>query len=115
MFGHQPISASRRREVAAALSHYLGLGQDEEFFRFELRRDLGLEPLDLVLFVLNFEEAEGLSFPFEALEGASTVAELVYIMAAWLDDYDSVERIAEADDAFGENLFCDEVRRAAHV
>lgn len=92
------MSQSRRSQVAAALSHYLGIGQSELFRRLELRRDLGLEPLDLVLFVLDFEETGGLAFPFEELEHATTVGALVELLTGWLEDYDREERLALEDE-----------------
>ena len=95
------MTSTRRSQVTDALTHYLGLGKQDPLPSLELRRDLGFEPLDLVLFVLAFEEAEGLVFPFESLEEVTRVGELVDIVAAWLDDYDRRERLADQDDLFG--------------
>ena len=91
----------RRLQVTAALSHYLGARSRQPFLELQLRRDLGFEPLDLVLFVLGFEEAEGLVFPFEELERVATVGQLIDAIGSWLEDYDERERLADEDDAFG--------------
>jgi acyl carrier protein len=91
----------RRLQVTAAISHYLGGREREPFFQLQLRRDLGFEPLDLVLFVLAFEEPEGLIFPFEQLEQVTVVGELIDAISAWLEDYDERERLADQDDFFG--------------
>lgn len=93
-----PMIARQESEVARALAEYLGEGRTNALFqRLELRRDLGLEPLDLVLFVLEFEEAEGLSFSFELLERVTTVGELVTTVANWIRER-ARERLLERDE-----------------
>lgn len=92
------MSNHRLAEVSARLAHYLGRSGQRPFQELELRRDLGFEPLDLVLFVLAFEEAEGLVFPFEELERVVTVGDLIAHIAGWLEDYDYREQMADIDE-----------------
>lgn len=92
------MSNHRLAEVSARLAHYLGHSGQRPFQELELRRDLGFEPLDLVLFVLAFEEAEGLVFPFEELERVVTVGDLITRIACWLEDYDYAEQMADVDE-----------------
>ena len=103
------MSGRRRSEVEISLAHYLGVAPGAWLGGRELHRDLGLEPLDVVLFVLDLEdsqgETEGLTFPFEQLEQARTAGELITIVASWLEQYDRGERLADADDALREAHF----------
>jgi hypothetical protein len=92
------MSNHRLAEVSARLAHYLGHSGQRPFHELELQRELGFEPLDLVLFVLAFEEAEGLVFPFEDLERVITVGDLIVHIASWLDDYDYAEQMADVDE-----------------
>ena len=86
--------------VSASLAHYLGQGQTALFPRLELRRDLGLEPLHLVLFLLALEESDQFVFPFEELQYVSTVDELVQLVSAWLDDCDRSEQVAAEEESY---------------
>jgi acyl carrier protein len=47
-----------------------------------LERDLGLDPLDLVLIALRLEDIEQIEFPMSRLEGAETVGDLTRILRA---------------------------------
>lgn len=95
------MSTRRRSQVSSTLAHYLGLGQNELFPRLQLGRDLGLQPLDLVLFVIGFEESDGLDFPFAELEHVGTVDELVQLVTVWLEGVDRSERLAADEELFG--------------
>lgn len=95
------MSAGRRSQISSTLAHYLGLGQNELFPRLRLGRDLGLQPLDLVLFVMGFEESDGLDFPFDELEQVATVGELVLLVSDWLEGFDRSERLAADEELFG--------------
>ena len=92
------MSRHRKSQVTSSLARYLGMPPDAAFGRSELSRDLGLEPLDVVLFVLSFEESDDETFRFEELEHATTAAELVAIVSRWLEQYDRNERLAETDE-----------------
>lgn len=98
------MSVRRRLQVSSALASYSGMSPNELFPRLELRRDLGLQPLDIVLFVMDFEESDDMAFPFEELEQATTVGELVGLMTGWLHDYDRAERLAAEEEHFGDAL-----------
>ncbi|MBX3192409.1 MAG: acyl carrier protein [Labilithrix sp.] len=50
----------------------------------ELERDLGLDPLDLVLIALGLEEAVGVEFPVALLEGVRTVGDVARLVSTWL-------------------------------
>lgn len=95
------MSVRRRHQVSSTLAHYLGLGHSELFSRLRLGHDLGLQPLDLVLFVMSFEESDSLDFPFAELEQVGTVGELVQLVSTWLEELDRCERLAADDDLFG--------------
>jgi hypothetical protein len=92
------MSRHRRLEVALSLARYVGIAPTETLARSELQRDLGLEPLDVVLFVLSFQESDDTAFRFEDLEHVVTAGELVAIVASWLDEYDRNERLADEDE-----------------
>jgi hypothetical protein len=96
------MSGHRRSEVETSLAHYLGVAPGAWLAARELHKDLGLEPLDLVLFVLDLEDSQGerraLTFPFEQLERTRTAGELITTVASWLEDYDRSERLADSDD-----------------
>jgi|SRR6185369_481698 len=95
------MTVRRKFQVSQALAHYVGLGQSELFPRLELRRDLGLEALELVWFVTAFEEDQTLSFPFEQLEYVTVVDDLVQLLTEWLDDHDRSEQLAADEELFG--------------
>ncbi|HTQ05474.1 MAG TPA: hypothetical protein VMI54_16540 [Polyangiaceae bacterium] len=93
------MSRHRKTEVFTSLARHLGVAADATLARAELQRDLHLEPLDVVLFVLSFEESEDITFRFEDLEHTLTAGELVDTVAGWLDEYDRNERFADAEEA----------------
>jgi hypothetical protein len=93
------MQGHRKSQVGMALARYLGMPPGESFARAELQRDLGLEPLDVVLFVLAFEESDGEAFRFEELEHVLTAGELVATVSGWLEHHDHEERLAEDDEA----------------
>jgi acyl carrier protein len=80
------VGISRRTTISLALADHLQLSSEELFPRLELRRDLGLEPLDVVTFVLSLEEDDELAFPVEELEHVVTVGELTRLIADWLEE-----------------------------
>jgi hypothetical protein len=82
----------------------LGVAPGEELARAALQRDLRLEPLDVVLFVLSFEESDDATFRFEDLEYAVTGGDLIAIVAGWLDQYDRNERLEDENDSFAERV-----------
>ena len=65
------------------LARFLGLELSALALNQELRRDLRLAPLDLVLFCLELEHGYDLPFPFEALEHTHTVFELLELVSVW--------------------------------
>jgi acyl carrier protein len=44
-----------------------------------VERDLGMDPLDLVLIGLRLEDVASAAFPFERLEGVETVGDLIEV------------------------------------
>jgi len=98
-----------------ALAHYLGRGQSELFPRLELKRDLGLEPLDVIWFITAFEELDERGFPFEKLEHVTVVGQLVQLISDWLDDYDHSELLAADEELFGVNHQSGTWRAVRHV
>ena len=83
--------------VAHALAHYLGITQGLGFRELRLKRDLGLEPLDLVLFVLELEDPEQQPFDYAELDGLDTVGQMVDLVGHWLG---SAERASDSNAAF---------------
>jgi acyl carrier protein len=51
----------------------------------EIERDLGLDGLDLLLIALQLEEDAGFEFPAALLKRVRTVADLVELVAGWLE------------------------------
>ena len=78
------MKKSKRCEVTAALSRYWGISETKLFRGLKLQRDLRVLPLNLVLLALEFEDAEGFGFPFERLDGVTTVGELIDLVSGWL-------------------------------
>ena len=75
--------------VAQALAHYLGIDAHARFGELQVKRDLGLEPLDLVLFVLELEEPDGPPFDFGSLDHVVYVNDLIDLVSAWLRQRDA--------------------------
>lgn len=94
------MSTSRSTEVLRALSHYLGVAQSELFPRLELKRDLRLQPLDVVWFVTALQDSDAPSFPFERLEQVELVGDLVQLLTSWLEQRDRV-LLAADEELFG--------------
>ncbi len=76
---------ARQAHILGLLAAYVDLKPSQLITRLELRRDLQLEPLDVVLFALDLETGRELPFPFEALDGARTVADLLDVVSSWLE------------------------------
>src|SRR5438128_292507 len=72
--------------VRAALAQYLDLKPSDIDKGAELARDLGLEPLDLVLIVFRLEEFADAEFSISDLEGVVTVADFDRVVRAWVRD-----------------------------
>src|SRR5262249_19205496 len=74
--------------VRLALAEYLDLKPTAIAAEAELGRDLGLEPLDLVLIVFRLEEFADADAEFSIadLEGVVTVADFEKIVRAWARD-----------------------------
>ena len=70
--------------VRAALGNYLDLKPTDIDTNAELERDLGLEPLDLVLIVFRLEEFADAEFSISDLEGVVTVGDLEALVREWL-------------------------------
>jgi hypothetical protein len=90
------MSQHRKSQVRSKLARYLHVVPDRSFDRAELQRDLGLEPLDVVLFVVSFEESEDVAFQIEELENVAS--ELINVVSHWLEQHDREERLAAEDD-----------------
>jgi uncharacterized protein YciU (UPF0263 family) len=71
--------------VTLALARRSGVPIDDAFARAELQRDLGLEPLDVVLFALSFEDNQGAAFHVEELEHTLTAGDLIATISQWLE------------------------------
>jgi len=93
------MNSYRKAQVALALARYARVPVDERLFHAHLQRDLGLEPLDIVLFALAFEESDDVEFRVEELEDVRTASELVTTVSQWLEQYDRNERLSEEEDA----------------
>jgi acyl carrier protein len=72
--------------VRVALAQYLDLKPFNIDMKAELGRDLGLEPLDLVLIVFRLEEFADAEFSVSDLEGVMTVADFDRVVRAWARD-----------------------------
>jgi acyl carrier protein len=81
--------------VRAAIGTYLDVSPTAVDAKAELERDLGLEPLDLVLIVFRLEEFADTQFSIADLEGVVTVADFEAVVDEWL-------REAPLDDAVDE-------------
>ena len=71
--------------VRVALARYLNVDPEAVLPVHELRADLKLYPLDLVLIALGLERDGGSEFPMAWLDTVRTVAELSAITVAWMD------------------------------
>jgi acyl carrier protein len=78
------MNASADALVRELLSLRLWTPPDRIQPRLDLRRDLGMDPLDLVLVALDLEEIEGDEFPVADLESVRTVADLERLVRIWL-------------------------------
>ncbi len=72
--------------VRFALALHLDIDPEMISDAQELDRDLGLDPLDLVLIVLRLEELNEIEFPVADLEGIATVGDLAEVVRAWCSD-----------------------------
>jgi acyl carrier protein len=72
--------------VRAALGNYLDLKPTDIDTNAELERDLGLEPLDLVLVVFRLEEFADAEFSISDLDGVKTVGDFEQLVCEWLRD-----------------------------
>ena len=70
--------------VRVALALHLDVDVGRISSETHLERDLGMDPLDLVLVVLRLEEVEEMEFPIAELEGVETVGGLASMVRAWL-------------------------------
>ena len=66
--------------VREAVARHLEVDEIEVSASQHLRRDWGLDPLDLVLIALAIEDRTQIEFPIERLEGAETVGDLARIL-----------------------------------
>jgi acyl carrier protein len=60
--------------------------------RHELERDLGIDPLDLVLLVLRLEEEWSIEVPVERLANTQTVSDLIAFFRTFSPELDSIGR-----------------------
>jgi acyl carrier protein len=72
--------------VRVALAQYLDLRPSDIDREAVLGRDLGLEPLDLVLIVFRLEEFADAEFSVSDLEGVVTVADFEQVVKGWVRD-----------------------------
>jgi acyl carrier protein len=70
--------------VRVALGSYLDLKPTDIDTNAELEKDLGLEPLDLVLIVFRLEEFAEAEFSISDLEGVLTVGDFEALVSEWL-------------------------------
>jgi hypothetical protein len=70
--------------VRLALGRYLNVDPEAVLPGYDLRADLKLYPLDLVLIALGLERDGGSEFPMAWLDTVHTVAELSAITVAWM-------------------------------
>ncbi|HEX4473652.1 MAG TPA: hypothetical protein VH142_01170, partial [Polyangiaceae bacterium] len=63
-----------------ALADHLGWPEGQIHPALELRRDLNLLPLDLVLIALRLEDVASMHFPAERLDSVATVSDLVRLL-----------------------------------
>jgi acyl carrier protein len=66
--------------VHQALADHLGWPEGQIHPALELRRDLNLLPLDLVLIALRLEDVASMHFPAERLDSVATVSDLVHLL-----------------------------------
>jgi acyl carrier protein len=104
--------------VRAALGNYLDLNPAEIDATAHLERDLGLEPLDLVLVVFRLEEFADAEFSISDLEGVVTVADFETLVCEWLrdapvDDVDEDARTERAHVGSGTHVLGSKKMRAA--
>src|SRR5262245_57004149 len=104
--------------VRAALGHYLDLKPTDIDPNAELERDLGLEPLDLVLVVFRLEEFADVEFSISDLEGVVTVRDFEAVVAEWfretsIDDGDEEPRPERPGVGSGTHVLGPAKRRAA--
>ena len=86
------MNAHHQSHVAQALAHYFGIDAHARFRELQLKRDLGLQPLNLVMFVLELEEADGPPFDFAALDSVVVVDDLLCVVDNWLSQRDAALR-----------------------
>lgn len=86
------MNAHHDSRVEHAFIHYFGIHDSADLREQRLKADLGLEPLDLVLFVLELEQPDGPPFEFEACDNMSNVGELLERLQAWQDLADAEAR-----------------------
>jgi acyl carrier protein len=80
--------------VRAALASQLEVPADSLGETQELERDLGLDPLDLVMVILRVEEAVGVEFPIALLDEAKTVGDVFTLVRSWLGVLPVLQRAA---------------------
>jgi acyl carrier protein len=83
--------------VRVALGLYLDLKPAEIDTDADLQKDLGLEPLDLVLIAFRLEEFADAEFSISDLEGVVTVGDFEAVVREWVretknDDVDEEPR-----------------------
>jgi acyl carrier protein len=71
--------------VRVALARHLDVDPEAVLPVHDLRADLKLYPLDLVLIALSLERDAGSEFPMAWLDTVRTVAELSSITVAWMN------------------------------
>jgi acyl carrier protein len=105
--------------VRAVLGNYLDLNPAEIDANAHLERDLGLEPLDLVLVVFRLEEEfADAEFSISDLDGVVTVSDFEALVCEWLrdapvDDVDDDARTERARLGSGTHVLGSKKMRAA--
>lgn len=88
------MNAHHDHHVEHAFVHYFGIKDVAGLRERQLKADLGLEPLDLVLFVLELEEPEGPPFEFESCDELTSVGDLFDHLRLWQDQSDEQARLS---------------------
>jgi acyl carrier protein len=77
------MNGSAEPTVQQLLARRLGAAPERILGAHELTRDLGVDPLDLVLVALDLEEIEDGEFPIAELENIRTVDDLANLVRDW--------------------------------
>jgi len=77
--------------VRLAIARHIDVPPSELRSTHHLSRDLGLDPLDLVLVALRLEEGADVEFPIAELESVHTVDDFAELVQAWAEREGRIE------------------------